>query len=186
MTVNHAYHIHQIYSCLPCFFLSLSSSFSNPLAHTHFSGSVCNASGTNSDEGDTSDDQTDYNKVDTHSYNNKNAYSGSNYDYKAFPANVNNSCISKSTVQVKCSDSFSGESSNSSSSCPNEFQSKHKLQKVSFLPHSNKNVEYSISGAEKGTIEISESTTSTAHDEALLSMMSFFSHCHKVESEKSI
>ena len=168
-------------------FLSLSHSLSLFLSLV---GSGCNASGTNSDEGDTSDDQTDYKKISCHGYSNKNIYSGSTYEYKTFPANSSSNC--KSMIQVLCPDSFLPDTTSINSSSGYAIQEKQQhpiksdLQKVSFPPHTN-TIEFNVTGDSKDLSEKDKSfLIPTAHDEALLSMMSFFSHCHQVESAKII
>ena len=123
-----------------------------------FSGSVCNVSGTNSDEGDTSDDQNEYKKVsnNSHNYNNKNTFSGSN-QHNNFP--------SKPLAQV-----ISHNKNNENNRYQqNEKNNMYKTSESDFEYKNEKNEAPAIS-----------------HDEALLSMMSFFSHCHQVESEKEI
>ena len=117
-------------------------------------------------------------------------YLGSSYDYKTFPVNSSSNCTSM--VQVLSTDSFSPDTTSIDSSSAYETQEKHPyqsksdLQKVSFSPHTN-TIEYNVTDNCKNLSKIDESLPiPTAHDEALLSMMSFFSHCHQVENEKSI
>ena len=117
-------------------------------------------------------------------------YSGSSYDYKTFPVNSSSNC--PSMVQVLSADSFSPDTTSIDSSSAYVIQEKHpyrsksELQKVSFSPHTN-TIEYNVTDDCKDLSKIDELLPiPTAHDEALLSMMSFFSHCHQVENEKSI
>lgn len=143
-------------------------------------GSGSTASGANSDEGEgeTSDDSSkksknnnessqssfsfrnkEYNKVSNHDFKaSKEPYnSGGNYEYKTFPSTLN-------------SDSFSNGK--------NKCLDKEGLRSETHV------AENSLTECSSSYIKEKNVPQSTDHNEALLSMMNFFSHCHKVESEK--
>lgn len=101
--------------------------------------------------------KSDYNKVSTENFKSANNF---RTDYKISPP------ISKPINSNSSFSSVERRNSNDSSSLSTGGQSLSPMQSSSVGVNANVNVKV------------------TAHDEALLSMMSFFSHCHKVENEK--
>ena len=101
--------------------------------------------------------KSDYNKVSNENFKSTNNFRS---DFKISPSSSKPINSNFSSVERRNSNDSNSVSTGGQDLCPSHSNS----------VGANMNVNVKV----------------TAHDEALLSMMSFFSHCHKVENEKEI